>query len=196
MYPRMFWLVCGVLSLTVALAGCGGNAAKEATEAAVNAAQTAITGIQGEAAKYVPDQLSAAQNAIQAANTALAKGDLQTALTDAREAIDKAKVLESASAEKKDELTKDWSRFTQSFPKTLEAVHWRIEAYSHGAKLPAGLDQQILDDAKTQYASLKQGWSDAAATFQQGDLVAACQKASILKDALPKLMESLAMKTS
>ena len=117
MYPRMFWLVCGVLSLTVALAGCGGNAAKEATEAAVNAAQTAITGIQGEAAKYVPDQLSAAQNAIQAANTALAKGDLQTALTDAREAIDKAKVLESASAEKKDELTKDWSRFTQSFPK-------------------------------------------------------------------------------
>ncbi|HEY1484090.1 MAG TPA: hypothetical protein VGF19_15270 [Candidatus Acidoferrum sp.] len=196
MYPRMFWLVCGVLSITVSLAGCGGNAAKEATEAAVNAAQTAIAGIQGEAAKYVPDQLSAAQNAIQSANAALAKGDLQTALTDAREAIDKAKVLESASAEKKDELTKDWSRFTQTFPKTLEAVHWRIEAYSHGAKLPPGLDQQILDDAKTQYAALKQSWSDASATFQQGDLVAACQKASALKDALPKLIESLGMKIS
>ena len=123
-------------------------------------------------------------------------GSLLKLASSSREAIDKAKVLESASAEKKDELTKDWSRFTQTFPKTLEAVHWRIEAYSHGAKLPAGLDQQILDDAKTQYASLKQGWSDAAATFQQGDLVAACQKASILKDALPKLMESLAMKTS
>ena len=196
MYPKMFWLVCGILSITVGLAGCGGNAAKEATEAAVNAAQTAITGIQGEAEKYVPDQLSAAQHAIQSANAALAKGDLQTALTDAREAIDKAKVLESASAEKKDEFTKDWSHFSQTFPKTLEAVHWRIEAYSHGAKLPAGLDQQILDDAKTQYATLKQGWSDAAATFQQGGLVAACQKASVLKDALPKLMESLGMKIS
>src|SRR5580692_9767510 len=112
MYPRMFWLVCGIISLTVSVVGCGGNAAREATEAAVNAAQTAITGIQGEAGKYVPDQLSAAQNAIQSANNALAKGDLQTALTDAREAIDKAKVLESASAEKKDELTKDWSRLT------------------------------------------------------------------------------------
>ncbi|MGB8323496.1 MAG: hypothetical protein WCE52_11115 [Candidatus Acidiferrum sp.] len=196
MYPRKFWLVCGVLSLTVGSGGCGGNAAKEATEAAVNAAQTAITGIQGEAAKYVPDQLRAAQNAIQSANAALAKGDLQTALTDARDAIGKAKVLESASAEKKDELTKDWSHFSQTFPKNLEAVHWRIEAYSHGAKLPAGLDQQILDDAKAQYATLKQGWSDAATTFQQGDLVAACQKAAILNDALPKLMESLAMKIS
>ncbi|HEX8872843.1 MAG TPA: hypothetical protein VF758_08760, partial [Candidatus Acidoferrum sp.] len=67
-------LLCGVLGMALWIAGCGA-AQKEATEAAINAAQTAVNTAQGEAAKYVPDQLQAAQGAIQSAKDALAKGD-------------------------------------------------------------------------------------------------------------------------
>jgi hypothetical protein len=181
----ILWLCCGVL-----LAGCGGNGAKEATEAAVNAAQSAISGVQADAAKYVPDQLSAAQADIQQAQAEVAKGNYEAALNWARSAIDKAKNLSGASAQKRDELLKNWTSISQTLPHSLEAVKWRIEAYSHGAKLPAGLDTATLEAARAQYAALKQGWSDAVVAYQHGDLANASQQASTLRDQLPALMDS------
>ena len=46
---NIFKLLC----ITILLVGCGSAAQKEATEAAVTAAQSAIAGVQGDAGKYV-----------------------------------------------------------------------------------------------------------------------------------------------
>src|SRR5579871_5830244 len=110
MRTKSNWIWCGVLSvaLAVTLAACNG-AQKEATEAAISAAQTAINATQGEAAKYVPDQLAAAQTAVQNAKDALAKGDYQAALAAAQDAANKAKDLAAAAAAKKQELMQQWS---------------------------------------------------------------------------------------
>ena len=78
-------LVCSVLGLAMLLAACGG-AEKEATEGAINAAQTAINAASSEAAKYVPDQLKSAQDTLRSAKDALAKGDYSSALSGARDA--------------------------------------------------------------------------------------------------------------
>ena len=183
-----------VLGAALILAACG-NAQKEGTEAAINAAQTALNAVQGEAAKYVPDQMKAAQDALQSAKDALAKGDYSGALSSAQDAASKAKDLASAAAAKKDEWTKAVTSFTESAPKSLDQVKAKLDAYSKGAKMPAGLDKAKLAEAKEQYAQLKQGLADASTTLQQGNLGDAAKKASTLKEALAKLMEMLGIKS-
>ena len=100
-----------MMGVALLAAGCG-NAEKAATDAAVSVAQSAINAAQGEAGKYVPDQLKAAQDSIQTAKDAVAKGDYQGALTAAKEAAEKAKDLGTAAMAKKDEMTKNWSPST------------------------------------------------------------------------------------
>jgi len=116
-------------------------------------------------------------------------------LSAAQDASSKAKGLAAAAAAKKDELTKNWASVSESFPKSLDAVKKNWDACSHGAKMPAGMDKAKLADAKTQYDQLKQGWSDAAASFQQGNLLDAVNKTSVLKDGLAKLAEMLGIKS-
>jgi PBP1b-binding outer membrane lipoprotein LpoB len=194
MVRKTSWIGCALLGLALLVAGCG-NAQKEATEAAINAAQAALTAAQTEAAKYVPDQLQAAQTALQSARDALAKGDYGTALSAAQDAANKAKDLAAAAAAKKAEWTQEWSNLSTTTPKTLDDVKNKLNAYSHGAHMPAGMDKQKLADAKVQYDQLRQTWSDATSAAAQGNLGDAMAKAATVKDALAKLVELLGIKS-
>jgi hypothetical protein len=194
MFRKRNWIALVMLCFAFLMGACGGGQ-KEATEAAIDAAQSAIAAVQAEAAKYVPDQLNAAQASLQSAKDALAKGDYSSALSAAREATNKAKDLAPAAAARKEELTRNWTSLSATIPKDLDTVKGRLDAYSRGAKLPADLGDEQLTDAKTRYDSLKQGWSDAIASFHQGNMVDASQKASSLKDELAKLMEMLGIKS-
>jgi hypothetical protein len=195
MFRRGALFIAALLWLALILAACGG-AQKEATEAALNAAQTALDTAQGDAAKYAPDQLRAAQEAMQSAREALAKGDYDAAIAAARDAASKARDLAAVAAAKKEELTQTWVSLNQSAVKAMGEVKRRLDAYSHGAKLPAGLDKSQLNDAKTQYEQLKQQWSDAAGAAQKGNLPEAIAKASIWNEALAKLMDLLGIKVA
>lgn len=191
---RTSFLFCALVGIVLLVAGCG-SAQKEATEAAINAAQAAINAAQSEAAKYVPDQLQAAQTALQTAKDALAKSDYQAALRAAQDAASKAKDLAAAAAAKKAEWTKGWADLSRTMPKSMDEVKSKLDAYSHGARIPAGMDKAKLEDAKTQYDQLKQGWASATTSATQGDLGGALKQASGLKDMLAKLMEMLGIKS-
>lgn len=190
MGKKMSWVVCGMLGIALLLAGCT-NSQKEATEAAVNAAQAALDAARSDAEKYVPEQLQVAQTALQNAKEALAKGDYQGALRAARDALGKAKDLPPATVAKKDELRKSWESFNETVTKSLDAVKKKLDAYSRGAHLPEGMDKMALAEAKEKYAELKQEWADASAKATQGFLGEALKKAASLKDELAKLMERL-----
>jgi hypothetical protein len=191
---KLQWLTGGVVILTMMMAACGG-AEKEATGAAINAAQTAINAASSEAAKYLPDQLKAAQDTLQGAKDALAKDDYPAALTAAKDAASKASDLASAAAAKKDALMKGWASLSESMPKSMDQSNGKLDAYSHGAKMPAGMDKSKLAGVKEQYSQLKRNWTEASAAAQQGNLGDAVQKASSLKDVLAKLMEMLGIKS-
>ena len=128
MHRKIDWLRCGVLGLAVMLTACGG-AQREATEPAINAAQTAINAASAEAAKYVPDQLKSSQDALQSAKDALAKGDYSAAWSAAKDASSKATDLVAAAAAKKEELMKNWTSLSESMHKSLEQVKAKLEAY-------------------------------------------------------------------
>jgi DNA repair exonuclease SbcCD ATPase subunit len=187
-------ILAALLGMALFVAGCD-NAQKQATEAAIDAAQAAINAVQDEADKYVPDQLQAAQNALQSAKDSVGKGDYQAALNAARDAADKAKDLATAAAAKRDEWTKEWAQTSTSMPKSLDEIRARLNAYSHGAHMPAGMDQKALDDAKAQYEKLKQGWADATASATHGNIGDAISKATDLKGMIAKLKEMLGIKS-
>ncbi|HUN63960.1 MAG TPA: hypothetical protein VMU53_18315 [Candidatus Sulfotelmatobacter sp.] len=194
MARKISWIFCALLGIALLAAGCN-NAQKEATEAAINAAQAAINAAQGDAAKYVPDQLQAAQTALQSAKDAVAKGDYETALSSAKDAATKAKELAAAAAAKRDEWTKDWADMSATMPKSLDQIKAKLGAYSHGAHMPAGMDKTKLADAQTQYDQLKQTWADASSAASQGNLGDAINKLTGAKDTIAKLKEMLGIKS-
>lgn len=187
-------LYCALLAMASLAAGCG-TAQKDATQAAINAAQSALNAAKTQAAKYLPDQLQAAQATLQTAKDALAKDDYAAALSSAKDAANKARDLAVAAAAKRDEWTKQWADLSASMPKSLDEVKNRLNAYSHGAHMPAGMDKDKLADAKAQYDQLKQSWSDATSTASQGKLGDAIKKASNVKELLAKLKEMLGIKS-
>lgn len=187
------WILCVLLGMTCLGTGCG-TAQKDATEAAINAAQEAINAVQGEAAKYVPDQLQAAQTTLQQAKDALAKSDYRAALSSAKDAAMKAKELATAAAAKRDEWSKEWSDMNATMPKSLDQIKAKLNAYSHGARLPAGMDKTALDEAQSQYDQLKTNWADASAAASQGHLGDAVNKLTGAKDTIARLKEMLGIK--
>lgn len=182
--------VLGILLTTV---GCG-DRQRDATEEAINAAQAAINSVRAEAEKYVPDQLHAAERTLQSARDSLAKGDYSSALSGARDAANKARDLAISAAGTKEDWKKTWNDLNESLPKSMDQVKNRIDAYSHGARMPEGLDKDILEEAKKQYADLKQRWDNAKASAQQGNWGEAIQKSTGLQDAIAKLKEMLKIK--
>lgn len=187
------WILCVLLGMACLGTGCG-TAQKDATEAAINAAQEAINAVQGEAAKYVPDQLQAAQTTLQQAKDALAKSDYRAALSSAKDAAMKAKELATAAAAKRDEWSKEWSDMNATMPKSLDQIKAKLNAYSHGARLPAGMDKTALDEAQSQYDQLKTNWADASAAASQGHLGDAVNKLTGAKDTIARLKEMLGIK--
>lgn len=194
MVRKSAWVFCALVGIALWVTGCG-NAQKEATDAAISAAQAAINAVQSEGEKYVPDQLQAAQTALQTAKDEFAKGEYQAALKAAQDAAKKAKELAAAAAAKKGEWTKEWADLNASVPKAMDQVKTKLNAYAHGAHMPTGLDKDKLAEAKTQYEQMKQIWADASATAAQGNLGEALKKASAMKDVLAKLAEMLGIKS-
>lgn len=176
--------------LATGLAGCH-SSQRDAVEAAINAAQTAIDVSTSEAEKYAPEQLKAAQDAVQSARAALAKHDYGDALEAARVATEKAKELTVAAKAKKDEATKAWSELSAAVPKALDQAKAKVEAYSKTTRLPAGIDETVVATAREEYDKLKQAWADAVAAYQKGSLVDAATKGISVKDGLQKLQEML-----
>jgi HEPN domain-containing protein len=186
----MLWFVLG---MAVMLAACG-DRRRDATEEAINAAQSAINAVRADAEKYVPEQLHAAERTLQSARDALSKGDYSSALASARDAANKARDMAVSAAGTKEEWKKTWNDLNQSLPKSMDQVKNRMDAYSHGARMPEGLDKDILEEAKKEYADLKQRWENAKASAQRGDWGDAIQKSTGLQDAIAKLKEMLRIK--
>jgi hypothetical protein len=183
-------LLVGTLGLAFLIGGCG-NAQRDATEAAVNAAQTAINAATNAAEKYVPAQTKAAQDALQTAKDYLAKGDYGLALRNAQDAAKKAKDALSAAAARKEEWTNTWNSLNQSVPRTMNEIQAKMNAYAKSGKLPKGIDQSQMDEAKAQFDKLKQSWADTTAAYKNGNFADAMNKASTYKDGLAKLKELL-----
>ncbi len=181
-----------VLIAALALVACE-SADKAPAAAAITAAQTALDAVRAEAAKFVPDQVKAVEDALTTAKANFEKQDFKAALASAQDAAAKTKDLGAAAAAKKAELTKAWEEMSSGVPKMAEAIKGRVEILSKSKKLPAGLDKAKLDGAKAGLAALDQSWTEAADAFKSGNVTDAVAKAKTAKDKAVEVMTALNM---
>ena len=186
-------LILAVLTIACCFALAACNTAKAPAEAAIKAADEALAGVKADASQYVPDQLKGVEDALAAAKDNFQKGEYQKALDGAKDLAAQAKDLAAAVTAKKDELGKSWQDMSGGLPGMVEAIQKRIDILSKSRKLPAGLDKDKFEAAKTSLAAITQTWTEASNAFQGGNLVDAVGKAKVVKDKAVEIMSLLGM---
>ena len=180
------------LACCVALISC--STAKAPAEAAIKAADEALAGVRADASAYVPDQLKGVEDALATAKENFQKGEYQQALAGAKDLAAQAKDLTAAIAAKKDELTKSWQDMSVGLPGMVGALQSRMAMLSKSRKLPAGLDKDKFESAKSSLATITQTWNEASEAFKSGNLMDAVKKATTVKNTAVEIMAALGMK--
>jgi len=190
MSKRLFVIIALVCCL--GLISC--STAKAPAEAAIKAAEEAIAGVKTDASAYVPDQLKEVEDSLAAAKESFQKGEYEKALTGVKDLSAKAKDLATAAASKKEELAKSWQDMSGGLPKMVEAIQSRVNILSKSRKLPAGIDKDKFDSAKTELAAITQTWTEASNAYSSGNLMDAVSKAKTVKDKAVEIMNAIGMK--
>ena len=151
MLKRSVFTLIG-FALCFALLSC--STAKAPAEAAIKAAEDALAAARPEVAKFAPDQLKGVEDALATAKDNFQKGEYPQALTGAQDLAAKVKDLAAAAAAKKDELTKSWQDLSGGLPGMVDVITKRVEILSKSKKLPAGLDKDKFETAKTSLATV------------------------------------------
>jgi hypothetical protein len=167
------------------------DAAKAPAEAAMAAAGSAVESLQGEAAKYAPDAVKAAQASFASAKDLVSRQDYKGALAAAGDVTTKVKAALAAAAAKKDELVKAWGDLSASVPKMVADLKTRIATLSGAKKLPAGMDKAILAEANDGVAAVESGWQKVTDQVKSGDYTSALAKGKELKAQAEDLLTSL-----
>lgn len=200
---RSLRLALAVLPLALTLACTDAN--KLPAEAAIKAAEGAVSSLGDEAAKLLPDQTKAVQDALASAQALAAKKDYKGALAAATEIPAKVKDVLAAVAARKDELAKAaaeaakaelMKKFDEAsgpLGDMLGALKSRVGILSEARKLPAGLTKASLAQARTGVADLESGIAAAQAQAKGGEVEAAIARAGELKAKGMELMKAIGM---
>jgi hypothetical protein len=186
------WSAVTAVALAVALVGAC-TSQKVPAQAAVTAAERAFDAAKVDAVKYVPDQAKDIQSALDAAKASLAKGDYQAALTAAQALPARISALASAVAAKKAELAQTWTTLNAALPQVVQAIQSRVDILSKSRKLPAGLDKEKLESAKTGLAAITQAWTEATTAAGAGNMADAVAKADTVKAKAAEVLGLLGM---
>jgi hypothetical protein len=183
--------------MAIILAACAGQ--KEPAEKLIGDIQATVTAASAEAAKYIPEQLTAVQTQLSALKASFDKQDYAAVVSGGPAVLTTAQSLATAAAEKKDEALKvlndKWTALAGSVPGYLTAIQNRIDFLAKKAnkKAAAGID---LDGAKSALGDAMSLWSKAQAAFAAGNLDEAVKTAQDVKSKVEPLASSLKLDLS
>jgi len=176
------------LAALVAVA-CG----KGPAQAALTAADAAVSSARAEGEKFVPEQFKALADAAAAAKAKFDGGDYKGALEAAQGLPAQAQTVIAAAEAKKTELMESWKAMEGSLPGMVGDIQKKVMELSAARRLPAGLDKEGLESAKTGLEGATALWAEAGAAFSSGDLMTAVAKATEVKTSAEELMSRLGM---
>jgi PBP1b-binding outer membrane lipoprotein LpoB len=180
-----------IVAAGLILTGC--SKVKGQAEAALKAAEKAVSEAKPEAQKLVPDQVKALETALNGAKEKFGKKDYKGALSDAQAIPGKVKDLVASMNAKKDELTKTWTNLDQGIPKMMDAIKSRVGILSQSKKLPANLTKEKFEEAKSGLDSALKDWETAKESFKGGMLGEAVAKGNTVKEKAVQVLEILGM---
>ena len=170
----------GVVLLTAFLVACARD--KGPAEEAIKQAAQAIEQIRGDASRFAPDQFSALEGSLKAAQDSFAKKDYPAALAAASGLAAKAQEVGKAAADKKAELTQSWNDMSAGIPAMLGALKSRLDILGQSKKLPTGLDKDKLAALTSGYDEVAKQFEEAKAAASAGDLSKAVAAGGAIKE--------------
>ena len=184
------------LAAVLALAACS---PKDPAREAIEAAEEALNAVYEDAGKYLPERYAAVKAELDAARVAFGEERYADAIATVRDVPAAAEALAKDAAAAKEKhvsgLNADWARISASLPALLAGIGGRLEELGQMRKLPEGMDKQLLDETRAAFASAQSAWSEAGASFANGDLEGAVTKARAAEGMAQDLGARLGMQT-
>ena len=178
----------------LALAACS---QKDPAREAIDAAENALNAVYEDAGKYLPERYAAAKAELDTARAAFNEERYADAIAAVKDLPATAEALSKDAAAAKEKhlsgLNADWSRISGSLPDLLTRIGGRLDELGQMRKLPQGMDKQLLDEAKAAFASAQSAWGEATASFGNGDLEGAVEKARAAEGMAQDLVARLGM---
>ena len=193
----IFLALCATALLAV---GCASQ--KEPAMKAVADAESALSAVREDAAKYASGDLQAVETTLSGVKDSLAKGDFKAVLAAAPGLTTQLAALKDAAAAKKadamaamEKAKTEYSGMTAGLTSMMGALQSRMDILMASKKLPKGLDAAKFDGAKAAFAAAKDAMAAATAAASSGDFTAAATKASEAKAKGVEALTALGMPT-
>ncbi len=169
---------------------------KGPADTALKAADQAVSSVQGEAAKFAPDQFKSLSDSLAAAKDSFQKGDYTAALNAAQAIPAKATAVAQAARARKGELTKSWADLSATVPSLVEQIRGKLDSLAKMKKLPKGMDKAKVEEARTAFEGASKTWGDASDAFKAGNLADAVAKANDVKARAGDIAKGLGMEAA
>lgn len=184
------WIPSAAVALFLAGA-CAG--AKGSAESDIAAAERAVAALPADAAKVVPDELSPLNDAVNQGKDLLAKGDYAGASASVREVPAKAQQLADSLPARKAAMVATMDTLAVAMPRNLAAIKAKLDTIAMSKRLPRGLDEQELQEAKDTHAAVTAEWSEVLKALQAGDVANALGRALGLKNRVSHSLMALGL---
>jgi hypothetical protein len=155
------------LALVVGAVAC---TSRNDAQAALTAAEQAITAQHADAIRYAPDEFKAIMEMYTDARARFDEGDYRETIRRAEEVGQRARVLPAAIDAGRDALRPRWEELHGSLSLMIAALEKRLEEIDRTGRRPAGVTTAALGGARANLDTLRVGFHNAAAAWDRGDL--------------------------
>ena len=191
------WLQSFVAFAVVALVAAGCANQMEPAKKAIADIEAAVAAAGDDAAKYIPDEVSAVNDKVASLKAQFDKKYYKGVVAAAPAVLAQAQALAASAAAKKtesmDALNAEWGSLAASVPQAVAAIQSRVDILSKSKKLPAGIDKATLESTKAGLAEANTLWTQATAAQSSGDLEQAVGLARQTKEKADGMLAALGM---
>lgn len=180
-----------------ALAVLAGCSQKDPARDAIAGAEDALNAVYEDAQKYVPERYVQVKAELDAGRAAFNEERYADAIAAVKDVPAHAEALakEAAAVKQKRlaEMNADWTRLSASLPDLLARIGSRLDELGQMRRLPEGMDQRLLEEARAAHASAQTAWSEAGKASDAGDVETAVGKARDAEGMAQDLVARLGM---
>jgi hypothetical protein len=188
------WALVALALIVATTLGCS---QKNASSEAIAAAEQSLADVHELAMKYVPDRYAEVKADLDKARKAFEEQKFDEALSAAKTVPSRAKQLgEEAAAAREEAMAKlgeTWTALSASIPGRLTEMEARLDELDKARRLPAGIEQDTVNKARSGLEWAKKEWGEATTSFAAGKLEEAVGAAQSVEYLLVTRMRALGL---
>ena len=182
------------LAAVTLLAACGNQ--EGPARNSVTVVEASVAEVREDAAKFAPEELKAVDIKLAALKEGVEKEHYKSVLTGASELTKEVAFLKETVISKKTQnaaATNEWEELSKEVPQLISVIQNRVDSLSGSRKLPAEVNKDAFEAAKSGFESMRSTWAEANAAFNAGKATEAADKGRMVKAKGEELRQQLAI---